>query len=606
MDLLDFVIAETGDAPVTVFNLPESEEARAYDAAFRFFAGTHHDHLEMRWNGTTCSAGDPYLRDRYSAHGLAPADIGAASSRRPDLPTPTAQVIVTRNTGLMFGSPVEIDMVVDENSQELMREVYRFGDLHLSLSEGRNYAGGGGNAIEIPMVVGGRPVLQVYKPSEFKVLKWSETESWQPARIVRQILVPMPCRDRMGRLRTEQFWCTMEWTDRDVIDYLPVPKGWDKDIPERSRKAHGASRCPVTWYKNTPSDGPWGQTDFHNLEPRIDVIDRLGSHVQSAIGQNCDATVFHADEEGSRRRNQIKRRGRGQVWQGSDKASFGLVETDARGLEVANDFWRSLMHDTFELADVVRVTAETAGSLKAAEAIRLLWRASEVRVSTLWPQRANTMRRGLESFYEMAETFGVSSIEAPKPNTMILPSRVMPVEPPHEEKDVVPKEPMLPGAAAEENEQPPAPAAPPAFKPRPPPEKPTVKLAPHKVGKFGFIALKPGPYFAPSAAEKQGEVTTTTAAVSAKLLSKETAITATARAFGVDPHEELRRLHEETEIDDAKAVDNMARMQAQMELEGADTEREEDDEDEAGRKPAKPAKPAADDEEEDDEEGEAE
>lgn len=606
MDLEDFAIAETGDEPVAVYNLPESEEAQAFEASFKFYEGTHHDHLPMRWNGTSCNTGDSFLRDRYLAHGLVPIDIGRPESRRPDMPTPTAQVIVHRNTGLMFGSPVELDMIADDDSQELLREIYRYGDLHVQLSEGRNYAGGGGNAVEIPQVIGGKPALRVYKPSEFKVLRWSDKEQWQPARIVRQVLLPLQCRDRQGKLRTELFWCTTEWDDKNVIEYQPVPRGWDKPIPPKAGgvRPHGASRCPVTWYANTPSDGPWGKTDFCGLEPRCDVIDRLGSHVQSAIGQNCDATVFHADDEGTRRRNQIKRRGRGQVWQGSEKANFGLVETSAQGLERAEIFWRGVMHDTFELADVVRVTAETAGSLKAAEAIRLLWRASEVRVGKLWPQRAGTMRRIMESFYEMAETFGVSSIEAPKKNTLILPSRKLPCEPPEVEaaEHVAPPAPPV---AGDDAEKPAAPVPPPAFKPKPRPEKPEIKLAPHKVGKFGYISLKLGPYFEKSALERKDEIVTLgTAAGGGKLLSLETARTLAARTYDVDPDDELRRLHEEDEAGEAKAYDMMTAMQSNG-LADADEEAEEDAEDEAGRKDSKPAEDDSEDEDEEDDESEA-
>jgi len=602
VDLEDFQLAETGDEPVKVYNLPDSEEAQAFEASFKFYEGSQHDHHRMRWDGTVCNEHDPYLRDRYFVHGLVPIDTGSASSRRPDLTTPTAATIVTRNTGLLFGSPVELDCIADEDTQELLRGIYKYGSLHLQFSEGRNVAGGGGNSIEVACVAGGKPVLKVYKPSEFRVLQWSDREQWQPARIVRQTLVPMQVRNRNGRLTTEHMWLTTEWTDREVIEYLPVPKGWDKDIPEAPgrRRPHGASKCPATWYKNTPSDSAWGLTDFVGLEPRCDVIDRLGSHLHSAVGNNCDATVFHLDEEGTRKRNRIAKRGRNQVWQGSEKGKFGLVEHDGKSLEVTEQYWRSLMHDTFELADVVRVTAETAGALKAAEAIRLLWRASEVRVGRLWPQREETMRRGMEAFYEMAKTFGVSSIEAPKERTMILPSRVVPVEAPEPPAPPPPKPPAAGEHAEPDGDEAPAlPVAPIARKP--PPERPKVKLQPHKVGKFGFIALKPGPYFQQTAAEKNAAVTTIAAAESAKLLSHETAVTQTARAFEVDPHEEQRRLHEEGEANDAKAMDMMSPMSAAG-LKDADKEREEDDEDEAARGDDKTkAKPASEEDEDESE-----
>mgnify|MGYP000573614236 CR=1 FL=1 len=176
---------------------------------------------------------------------------------------------------------------------------------------------------------------------------------------------------------------------------------------------------------------------------------------------------------------------------------------------------------------MVHVNAEIAGAFKSGEVLRLLWRAPEVRVGWLWPQREVTMRRSLEAIYDMAKAFGVSSYEMPRKGTIILPSREM-KEPPRPAKPKAPE--------GEEVE-----AGPPE-----PPAKP--KLVPHKVGKFGWIDLERGPYFTKTPTEINQEVQAVQAAAGGvPVLSEETAVEEAAQIMGIDPAEELRRMHEEKE-----------------------------------------------------------
>ena len=597
----DYVIEEPGDQPVVVYNLPATEDAQNFECAYRFFENRQHDHLEMAWDGATREqAMANYLRERYYPRDYAPVDPGPAHARKPDLTTPMATTIVSRNTGLLLGTDPKIEMLVDEDSQAMLRCMYDSASLCLPFAQGRNMAGGGGATVLIPGIVGGSPTLTVGRPSEFKVLKWSDREPWQPERVIKQVLITRMVVDKQGNRRPKEFWQTTEWNTSERLEYKLVPKDWDPDeeIPLDASKPvylHGCKdRCPVTWYKNSETELLLGTTDFAGLEPRIDAIDRLGTHLYTAVGNNCDPTAFHADEEGTRRRHLMSKRGRRVVVQLSDKGRIGVMEVAGTSLEITYKFWRGLQDDTFSLADCPRVTPDTAGAYKSGEALRILWRSSEVRARWLWPPLEKAMRRVLECLFAMAEHFGVSSYERPKAGTFILPSRVIPGErPPPKPRPALPPAPppeLKPGEP-KPPPQPPMPAPVPQLA-APPEERPKPTLKPHKVGAYGFIGITPGPYFPSTSAEKQADLTTIqTAAGGSPVISQETAIEQAAKTLGIDADEEQRRVHEEAErsIDEFAGAAGLAAADGEASADAAD--------DKARAKKAKPEdEPAEDDE----------
>lgn len=548
----DYTIEEPGEGPVRVYNLPETEDAQLFECSYKFVENRQHDHLTALWDGQVREVENAnYLRERYYPRGFQPVDPGSALARKPELTTPMASTIVLRNTGLLLGTDPKIDMVVDDDSQALMREIYSYGGLRNPFAHARNMAGGGGAAVLIPGIIGGRPNLTIGRPSEFRVLKWSDTEPWQPARIIQQVLVPRIVKDRNGKRSVKNFWQTTEWNQEERLTYKLVPEDCDEDEtlvldPTVPAIKHGVKgRCPVTWYKNSETNWLYGLTDFAGLEPRFDATDRLGTHLYTAIGKNCDPTVYQADDEGTRRRHLISKRGRGVIAQLSEKGKLGALEIAGTSLEVTYKFWRSLMDDTYATADCVRVTPDTAGAFRTGEAIRLLWRSSEVRVGWLWSPLSDAIRRTLECYYAMAETYGISALESPVKGTIILPSKVIPPERP---KPPAPPPPPPPEKGPDGELIPAPPPRPiPALAP-PAEEKPKPKLAPHKLGAYGYIDVQPGSYFAKTPTEKQAELASVQlAAGGCPVVSQETAVEEAAKTLGRDPDDELRRVHEEAD-----------------------------------------------------------
>jgi hypothetical protein len=515
---------------VRVYDLPESEDAANFNALYAFFAGEQHDHCPAHFDGSRRAEGQAYFRERYLSRGFVPLDAGPSHLRKPDVTTPTAREIVETFTSMLLGRPPQIHVPIDADTASFYAMVWRHGKLQAAWQRARNMAGSARAAVVVPQLVGGRPSLEVYKPSECRVLRWSDREVCQPAVLVRQRLISKAVRDEQNKVVQRRFWRTQGWDETNYIEFADVPEETDRQAPiaEVKRTPHGCKRCPATWYRNTNegSDNPWGRHDFAQLEGRCDAIDRLGSQLRGSVGNNTDPTLFHADEEGTRRRHQIRSKGRGVVIQLSEKGKAGFVEISATAIEAAQRYLDRLTDETFALAHCFRITPQLVQAAKSGKHMQVLFRPAENYAALIGVELADAICRVFECFYEMAQHFGVSAIEAPKPETIILPSRIV-REPPKiepepegdsEESGAMPLPQSLVGEDSERFEV----------------------CAP---GRFGAIELTFGEFFEKLAEEKNSELGGLQGASGGQpILSRRTAIEGAARVMGVDPVEECRRI----------------------------------------------------------------
>lgn len=557
------------DTTVFVFDLPESEDAQNFRALYNFFAGEQHDHCPAHFDGSRRMEGQSYYRERYLTRGFVPLDAGPSGLRKPDVPTPTAREIVETFTTMLLSRPPQIHVPVDAKTASYYSTVWKHGKLQAAWTRARNMAGAARASVVVPQLVGGRPTMEVVKPSECRVLRWSEREICQPAHLVWQRLVTKADRDEHGKLVQRKFWRTCAWDELDYIEFADVPEEHERDEPlvEAKRTPHGCKRCPATWYRNTNegSDNPWGRHDFAQLEGRCDAIDHMGSQLRGAVGNNTDPTMFQADDEGTRRRHLIKKKGRGVLAQLSEKGRLGFAEISATSIEAAQRYLDRLENSTFALAHCVRITPELVQAAKSGKHMQVLFGPSKNYAMLVGIELADAIVRVLECFYEMAQHFGVSSIEAPKKDTIILPSRIVQsppeIEEPEgdsEESGVMPLPASLTGQAEERFEV----------------------CAP---GRFGAIELTFGEFFEALAEERNQELQGLQGASGGEpILSRRTAVEGAARVMGVDPVEELRRVavEEAERLTAFKAQQEALEDKAEGEAEPAANEAPEDDEEE--------------------------
>lgn len=522
------------DETVRVYDLPESEDAQDFAALYAFFAGEQHDHCPAHFDGSRRMEGQRYYRERYLTRGFVPLDAGSASLRKPDVTTPVAREIVETFTMMLLGRDPTIHVPVDAATASYYREVWKVGKLRAAWTRARNMAGAARAAVVVPQLVGGRPSLEVLKPSECRVLKWSDREVCQPAYLLRQRLVTKSVRDESGKLVRKRFWRTCAWDETDYIDFADVPEDFPREqpLPEQKRTPHGCKRCPATWYRNTSEGGDeqWGRHDFAQLEGRCDAIDRLGSQLRGSVGNNTDPTLWHADDEGTRRRHQIRAKGRGVVLQLSEKGRVGFAEISATAIEAAQRYLDRLEDSTFALARCVRITPDLVNAAKSGKHMQVLFRPAENYAALVGIELADAIVRVFELFYEMADTFKVSSIEDPREGTIILPSRIVQVPPQVE-------------AEGENSDEQGGEDSGVMRLPASLTEQPAQRFEVCAPGRFGAIELTFGDFFEALTEERNSELTGLQGASGGEaVLSRRTAIEEAARVVGRDPAEELRRL----------------------------------------------------------------
>ncbi len=551
---------------IRVFDLPDTEDAKSFRALYDFYAGQQHDHCPAHWGGERRAEGVAYYRERYLTRGFVPLDPGPASMRKPDVVTPLAREIVETFTTMLLGRAPQIHVPVDADTADFLGKVWTHGKLQAAWTTARNMAGAARAAVVVPMLIGGRPIVEVIQPVECHVLAWSTREVCQPTMLVRQRLVAKQVLDDHGHPVMRKYWRTCGWDERDHIEYVDVPEEHPRNapIPEARRTPHGCQRCPATWYRNTceAAEVRWGRHDFAQLEGRCDAVDQLGSQLRGAVGNNVDPTMFQADEEGTRRRHRVRSKGRGTVVELSEKGRVGFAEISATSIEAAQRYLQRLEEGTLAQAKCVRITPELVAAAKSGKHMQILFAPAKNYAAYVGIELSDAIVRVLECFFEMAQTWGVSSLEEPREGTIILPSRVVRGQAAMAGDSEASGEMPLPSSLAAEDA--------PRFEPATP-------------GRFGGIEITFGSFFESLADERNTELMGLQQASGGEpVLSRQTAIEGAARVMDADPLEERRRIAAE-EAERLQAFSARAEaLEDKADDEGGEREKAEEGEDSEG------------------------
>lgn len=553
----------TAPAAVYVLDLHKTEWARCFEACVSFAEGRQHDHCEYTSRGIRREPGLSYLTERYKLDHEATIQE-AHGPTKPDTQVPVAKDIVGTLTGILLGSPPILSVPSDLESQATIQRLWAYGEMQASWMEARDMAGGGRAAVVVSQIKAGKPSLEVVRPSECIVLAWSAAEEWQPTEVMRQYLCSETVIDK-GKVVVREVWKTIVWTETAVITYRDVPKDHPRETPleEVGRVPHFMGMCPATWYRNTKSASAWGRHDYEQAESMLDAHDRLASDTYSGIGNNLDPTVVDCDEMAHQQKQPFPGRGRGVVIKRGPNAKVTLLETNGESLRLGLDAARDLRNNIYDSCEVPQLTPSNVAAYKSGEAVRMLWRKATIRAARLWPTLEAAIRRSLMCFVNVARSKGIGMVERGAGGAILLPGAVVQPDRPERGEQV-----------------------------------PDGKIKPHVIGREFFIVISQGPYFAPTPAEKQQELTTlSTISGTAKILSQQTATEQAAAIVGVDPTEETRRVLEEEEADRADNLSTMEAMAAakrgepvgggapgekKEEGEVADDEEAEEEEDEDG------------------------
>lgn len=402
-----------------------------------FFDGRQFDHLGADWWGDTIRVEQSYLHHRRHWAAKPQAKMKprplAAVARRPcvQVGMPAQIRMVFTNEVLPKMPPVEV--VADEEATECLSALLVEADGGEAFSQLRNLGAVGSAAIVVD-VVDGKPCLTPRRSSELTVLEWASMERWEPADVVYQRRETVYKHDG-GRVKPVTIVRTTRYTQTEVIEYEDVeerehPK--DKPIAEAERREHHAGRCPVVWYQNTRNaDAPDGRHDLET-EANLELSDRADgvfSHIVMAAQANAEPTVWKADRvDAAHIFGKVVQKGNGRLISLSESGKVGYLETSGSSVQVGLDVLATIIR-TIQKGASCLVPDIEIGGMKTATEIERLWTAMDAKVRKLRSSMERAIVQVGDILLTMARVLGVSSKDAPQPETtIVLPPKVVEVE----------------------------------------------------------------------------------------------------------------------------------------------------------------------------------
>ena len=535
--------------------LEDTDRCKVLDAYQSFCEGTHHDHLQIGWDGNPRTASLPYMFERLASMGAkgwttAAAQDIAAAAKRPDAAAPIAAQIVGRFTEMLLGAHRRPSLLVnsDDKTQAFLDAVFSAGGVWESLTAARDCAGSCGAAVIVCGVRGGKPYTETLNPKHCWVPtdSWAEDGAgrWRPRVLIEQYLAATEylCPET-GKLKTGEAWVTRAWDDRAVYEWPPVPteSARDKDFvwPSPVEHMHPLSVCPAVWVQNTRNDKtPEGDPDCKGVWQLIDKVDRLWSQVCKATYANVDPSVVVKEKDRARRRGLVLRRGGAMGV--SEDGDISYLEMQGTGVQTALKVIDELEHKIYQTTECVVIRPENAKVYQSGEALQILWRSMESRANRLRSTMETAIRDICEIWIMWAEKVGVGNLDKPSSGggLMLPPRRVD--APQYTVRDELGK-----------------PTGKLSDKPSSDTEQPTsteTTWETHEVGEGRYVSMKWPPYWNPTAVQMQTVLTALTAAAGTEpVLSQEACIRHAANYVGSDGDEELARMERERAAKQARA-----------------------------------------------------
>jgi hypothetical protein len=458
--------------------------------------------------------------------------------RRPSVPQRLGKVIVNSFTNLLFGENRFPTLRVegDELSQDWHQTVARIGKLADKMIQARNRGGSAGTVGVSASFVNGLPRFEVHQAKNLFVHSWFDRTDLVPEHVSEVYLHSKTQWD--GReFAKVWYWFRRDWTpEADVVfeDVLfrPDEKEITWIVDQDRTTFHGDGRCHLEWIQNIPTDEIDGLPDYDGLYENFDSIDLLMSVITKGAILNLDPTVKMKVDLDEWTHRELKK--------GSDHTLFVGKDGDADYLELSGqsieaglklvDAKRKYIFETAEC--VVPNPDEVAAQGVSSVAIKAMFAPMLAKADILRTQYGSGVERILCNLEASARNQSSISVQVPDPNG--VPDPVTGLVPMIEAEQVVNLPPKL-----VEN---------PIIDPLTQQPSGEVEMIsqPRQLGPGGELLTQWPPYFLPTPQDQAQMTQSLSTATGGKaFLSQETATEQMARAYGVEPSEEWKRVQEE-------------------------------------------------------------
>lgn len=553
-------MTEPALSPMFVLDRRKDGRLHHLDHLERYYEGRQHDHYALTWWNHNRVAGANYLWEKFGSLGAEEERAGSIGERRPCVAAGTAGLIVGSFTE-MVGCP-SISVAGDDDASEYLQECLREINHASTTQRFRDATGSVGSAAVVVSIDDGRPMVQVIRSRDIFVERWANQRRWIPEDVVYQRLCLVERREGNGnKVTTVKVWKTTRWTSTHTYEYEDVPEHHDPETPLQVAdgwpRPHGAGRCPVVWAQNTEDhDSQEGEYDLIN-EGNLELSDRcdqMWSTTFRSAASNTEPTYWEADRLTLAHLFPNMAKGAGEKIRLTEEGRVGYLEVSGEAVKSGRDLAREIRAMLQENTRCVIPTPEMLGSLKSGSAIERLMARMVTRVLKLRSEVEKTWRQVCKILLSMGRHFGVSMEDAVAGDTIVLPARRVMVESDEEATDRLERE---------------------------------YAFTPHSPGTSSAVKVVWPPVRKLSADELAALANALNIGLAAKFISQETAIEQMSAAMGeVDAEQEKRRIHEEQEVKDRKAMEiagaGLANVQGAAGL--ADGEEQEGEPQAAGRR----------------------
>lgn len=523
--------ARFGGAPAT--SILEGDRYRELEKRQAYYDCTQHDGKAWDFDGRPISP----------RTGMQPL-LGAERSwwvplkmRRPSMTYRLGKIIVDSFTNLLFGENrfPAVRVEGDEKTEDLLQTIVRVGKLPMRMIQARNLGGACGTVGVSWCFRDGRPRFEVHAAKNLFVHKWKDRLEMIPEH-VSEVYLFSKVKWNGKAFDKQWYWFRRDWMpEGDIVfkdvAFEPGPNQeirWEVDMDKSN--FHGDGVCHLEWIQNLPSDEMDGLPDYDGLYENFDDVDLLTSVISRGAILNLDPTVKLKMD-----RDEVGRMG---IAKGSDNALIVGKDGDANYLELGGqsidaglklvEMKRRSILETAQC--IVPDPHEVAAQGVSSVAIKAMFAPMLSKADVLREQYGAAIERILTNITKVLQDKLGADVQIVDPETKEEESAKFVLDLPPKVEVLPLLDPIDGHDLGEER----------------------AAKTPRTVGEGGEVSLVWPPYFPPTPQDQSQIATSLQVATGGKaFLSQETATEAAARAYGVDPSEEWKRVQEQGKADAA-------------------------------------------------------
>lgn len=487
----------------------ETERYRLLDRREAFFRCLQYQHQERDWEGRNADAYETISPEVTFPKAMGPTDAIdnlLARDKRPTAPTNRVRTIIKRYTGLLFSEKRRpaVQVANDPDTEAFLEAVREASGFWAAMRTARDKGGAMGSVVMTVGCQDGKFNYEVHNSKNVTPV-WADRRKLQLAgilvmqRYLREVDVVAEDGKNEGTEVVDYLSRRIITTDVDIV-YEDVRADMAREAPwtVQSSVQHGLGQFPGVWIQNNAeSDDQDGDADCEGAWQTIDAEDRMIAQCHSGTLNNLDPTLVTKTDPTEVQQltagQDLQKGSRNAIEVGS-KGDAKYLEMTGAGIEAGLKLTAEYKQTVCDLTGIVLIDDADLAAAQSAKAIEFRFAPMLERADDLRAQYGPAVILLMRLTEAIARKFTSTTVTMRTLDGQLVDG---------------------------------------VFRFDLPPRELNGDLVDHKLGAGGYISLKWGPYFAPTAFDVQQDIRNSSSAAAAGFIRKVTAARPIAAAFGV-------------------------------------------------------------------------